>query len=64
MRLSAGFFLPLAILSGFFPGGRFVCLLSLVVGELLDRAEFYQELNPVTPDLQIKKDFERQLTHA
>jgi len=34
-------------------------LASVFVGELIDRAEYYEELNVMTPEKQIKKDFNR-----
>lgn len=34
-------------------------LASVFVGELIDRAEYYQELDVMTPEKQIRKDFNR-----
>ena len=34
-------------------------LVSVLIGEVIDRAEYYEELDVITPEKQIESDFNR-----
>ncbi len=38
---------------------NFWILVSVLVGEIIDRAEYYEELDVITPEKQIEYDFKR-----
>jgi len=61
LRIFAGFAFPALITTGIFPAGKLVMLVSLAFGEIIDRAQFYHEMELITPEIQMKTDFEKRL---
>jgi DMSO reductase iron-sulfur subunit len=64
VRILAGFFLPVAVLSGIFSAGHLAVFFGLVVAELIDRSDFYRALNLITPDTQMSLDFKKHVAQA
>jgi Fe-S-cluster-containing dehydrogenase component len=59
VRIVAGYVLPLVLLS---VHGNFIVLaMSVLIGEGINRAEFYLDLDIVTPERQIESDFAKKL---
>ena len=61
IRLLLGFIIPLILYQ--LTGTDFVILIfvSVVLGEFIDRCEFYHEFELLTPDAQMKNDLEIML---
>jgi len=57
LRLSLGFLVPLAL--QFFAGSSGWTVVSVVIGEILDRLEFYDEMDVVSPHRQMFADLQR-----
>ena len=55
-RIIAGFFLPPVLFHYFSPGSAVFIFLFITTGELLDRCEFFLEMNIPTPQNQIDTD--------
>lgn len=60
LRLAFGFGIPLA---GFLLDALVPAAAAVVLGDLIDRGEFYQELDVVTPRRQVNRDFQNALRH-
>lgn len=64
-RMALGFFIPAIILAvnWVFTAGHlmFFSTLSVLVGEIMDRTEFYDELDIITPPKQILTDLRKKL---
>lgn len=56
IRISIGFFLPVVLLQFDFSNILFYIFGSILLGELIDRTEFYLELDISTPKSQIRND--------
>ena len=59
VRIAAGFVLPLLLL--FVQGDRWFVLMFVLIGESINRAEFYLDLDIVTPRRQIERDMLKAL---
>ena len=59
VRIAAGFVLPLLLL--FVQGDRWFVLMFVLTGESINRAEFYLDLDIVTPRRQIERDMLKEL---
>jgi len=67
LRISFGFIIPFIILvlePGFINGIYIFLIVSVIVGELIDRTEYYDELDIVTPQKQMLIDLEYLLKDA
>jgi len=64
LRISGGILLPSAL--WWWGGSEFnlPILLSLALGEIVDRCEFYRELEVTSPRRQMDADLARQIAHA
>lgn len=61
LRLICGFGIPLAAVFLLGASGSTVAATAAVLGDLIDRSEFYQELEVVTPRRKLYDDFQRVL---
>jgi hypothetical protein len=61
LRLSIGIALPAALWQ-IYPAYQGVIVAAVVLGELIDRAEFYMELTILTPKRQMATDLQAMLT--
>ncbi len=63
LRLGFGFLFPAALLvfAGRWAHVHAWVTVSILIGEILDRSEYYSELDVITPEKQILKDLERLL---
>ncbi len=57
MRIGTGFLLPVILLFTTLESRGIIILLSIMTGEIIDRLEYYAELEVVTPEKQMYKDF-------
>jgi hypothetical protein len=60
LRIGLGFIMPV-ILSGFNFGLKDMVIVSLVIlAEILDRIDFYQNLDIITPAKQMYQDYQKK----
>ncbi len=60
-RTGIGFIIPLLTWPAHGETFSFVFILAIALGEFIDRIEFYQEADAITPEIQIEKDLLRSL---
>lgn len=62
LRIGAGFLFPAALLACGTPGAPILAMAGALLGEILDRTEFYLDLSPLTPGETIARAREEELT--
>jgi DMSO reductase iron-sulfur subunit len=61
-RLGFGFLVPLLFWIFQIPGSWTIVISLILIGELIDRCEFYENLKIITPEKQMAADLKRELT--
>lgn len=64
LRLGVGFLLPAALLASGAPGAPILAMAGTLLGEIIDRSEFYLDLSPLTPGETIARSSEEGLTRS
>ena len=62
IRVLAGFILPPLLWFSAFAAGYQLLIISLLIGELTDRIDFYREIRLITPRDQMDKDYQKELS--